>query len=76
MQSVQNYADLPDKSGLTPTQIEVAFFVVRGMDNREIGKRMFIEPRSVAFHVVKLMRFFKVNTRYRLICELYEKGWR
>lgn len=65
-----------DRASLTKTQIEVAEFVVKGLDTKQIGERMFIQPHSVAFHVVALMRKFKVNSRYKLLCKLYEQGWR
>lgn len=66
----------PDMTGLTKTQIEVAKYVVSGMDNIDIARVMFISPTSVIFHTSGLMRFFKAATRYKLICILYEKGWR
>lgn len=66
----------PVTDGLTKCQIEVGKLLVKGMDNHEMGRRLFVEKRTIEFHVCALMRAFNVPTRYKLICALYDAGWR
>lgn len=66
----------PQMSGLTRSQIEVAKLLIKGFDNREMGRRLFVEKKTIEFHVCGLMRAFNVPTRYKLICALYDAGWR
>ncbi len=66
----------PDTSKMTKTQAEVAGYLAKGMRNDQIAEKLFIQPDSVKFHVCALMRIFNVNSRYKVICALYDAGWR
>lgn len=52
---------------LTPRQREVAHLIARGLTNDEIGKVLFIDEKSVKFHVTRLLAKCNVTSRAKLI---------
>jgi DNA-binding NarL/FixJ family response regulator len=54
------------KPGFTPREREVLTLLVAGFSNREIGRNMGIEERTVKAHVAKLLRKVGVPNRIAL----------
>ena len=50
-------------AGLTPREREVLTEVAKGRTNREIGKALFISPKTVSVHVTNLMNKLGVSNR-------------
>jgi DNA-binding CsgD family transcriptional regulator len=48
---------------LSPRELEVAQLVAEGLTNPEIGKRLFISPRTVTTHLVKIYDRLGVHSR-------------
>ena len=48
---------------MSDREIEVLVLLARGMTNKEIGKRLFISPRTVGHHVAHVYEKTKVKTR-------------
>jgi DNA-binding CsgD family transcriptional regulator len=46
--------------GLTEREKEVARLMAEGLDNKEIGKRLFLSTRTAAFHVTNIFRKFGI----------------
>ena len=46
--------------GLTEREKEVARLIVEGFDNKDIGERLFISSRAIAFHVTNIFRKFGI----------------
>jgi DNA-binding CsgD family transcriptional regulator len=49
--------------GLTPRQCETLFWLVRGLRDREIARKMGVSPRTVEHHVSGVLQKLKVKTR-------------
>lgn len=56
-------AELIDLPGLTGREREVLALLAGGRSNREIGRLLFISPRTVAKHVENLLAKLKVRSR-------------
>jgi HD-GYP domain-containing protein (c-di-GMP phosphodiesterase class II) len=50
-------------SGLTDREVEVLVLLARGLTNKQIGKKLFISPRTVGHHVAHIYEKTKVKTR-------------
>jgi len=46
--------------GLTEREKEVARLMAEGLDNKDIGERLFLSTRTVAFHVTNIFRKFGI----------------
>jgi DNA-binding CsgD family transcriptional regulator len=46
--------------GLTEREKEIARLMVEGLDNKEIGERLFISSATIAFHVTNIFRKFGI----------------
>jgi len=46
--------------GLTEREKEVARLMVEGFDNKDIGERLFLSSRAIAFHVTNIFRKFGI----------------
>jgi DNA-binding CsgD family transcriptional regulator len=53
----------PELSALTPREHEVLSAVAEGLTNRQVGRRLGLQERTVAVHVSSVLR--KTNTRSR-----------
>jgi HD-GYP domain-containing protein (c-di-GMP phosphodiesterase class II) len=49
--------------GLSAREMEVLRLLVRGLSNREMGKRLFISPKTVGHHVQHIYGKIEVSTR-------------
>jgi pSer/pThr/pTyr-binding forkhead associated (FHA) protein len=59
---------------LSPRELEVAQLVADGLTNPEIGKRLFISPRTVTTHLVKIYDRLGVHSRAALTRYILERG--
>ncbi|MHC9043300.1 response regulator [Microbacterium saperdae] len=70
----------PDKEALfaqlTPRELEVVHLVVEGLDNTEIGKRIFISPFTVKTHVNRAMMKVTARDRAHLVSLAVQAGIR
>jgi predicted ATPase/DNA-binding CsgD family transcriptional regulator len=55
---------------LTPAQREVARMVGEGLTNPEVGRRLFISPRTVGHHLAQIYQKLGIHSRGALIKEL------
>lgn len=60
---------------LTPRQIEILYFLLRGLSAREIGICLHISRRTVEDHINNLKALFFVNKKSSLISIALEKGY-
>jgi DNA-binding NarL/FixJ family response regulator len=63
-----------EPSPLSPRELEVAQLVAEGLTNPEIGKRLFISPRTVTTHLVKIYDRIGVHSRASLTRYILERG--
>ena len=61
--AVLKYGAVRD-AGITGRELEVARLVAAGLDNREIGKRLFISPKTVKNHLTSI--YAKTGARNRV----------
>ncbi|CEG93002.1 response regulator [Propionibacterium freudenreichii] len=70
----------PDKAklfeGLTPRELEVVRLVVEGLDNAEIGRRVFISPFTAKTHVDRAMAKVGARDRAQLVSLAVQAGIR
>lgn len=52
---------------LTPREREISALVIRGYTNKEIGRSLFIAPRTVETHRLRMMRKLGIHTMSELI---------
>ncbi len=51
---------------LTPQELEIASLAVQGLTNREIGRQLFLSPRTVGSHLYRIFPKLGVRTRAQL----------
>jgi DNA-binding NarL/FixJ family response regulator len=61
---------------LTPRELEVVGLIVEGLDNREIGARMFISPLTVKTHANRAMTKVGARDRAQLVSIAVQAGLR
>jgi DNA-binding NarL/FixJ family response regulator len=61
-------ADGPPKGidGLTSQQLQIVRLAAAGLTNRQIGKRLFLSPRTVGFHLYQAFPKLGVTARTQL----------
>lgn len=59
---------------LTPTELEVVRLAAEGLTNGEIGRRLFISPRTVSTHLTHVFGKLGVSTRVQLAAEVARRG--
>lgn len=52
---------------LTPQELQVVMLAAEGAGNREIGARLFLSPRTVAYHLYKAFPKLGVSSRTELV---------
>jgi DNA-binding NarL/FixJ family response regulator len=50
-------------AGLSEREVDVLVLLARGLTNKEIGRRLFISPRTVGHHVAHIYEKTAVKTR-------------
>lgn len=70
----------PDKAALfaalTPRELEVVALIVAGLDNTEIGRRIFISPYTVKTHANRAMMKVSARDRAQLVSLAIQAGIR
>ncbi|WP_419703046.1 response regulator [Promicromonospora sp. NFX87] len=70
----------PDKAKLfaelTPRELEVVTLIVEGLDNAEIGRRIFISPFTVKTHANRAMMKVGARDRAQLVSLAFRAGIR
>ncbi|MFJ6019221.1 AAA family ATPase [Nocardiopsis alba] len=61
-------------AGLTSREVEVLVEVAKGSSNREIGRTLFISPKTVSVHVTNLMAKLGVDNRTAAAAKARELG--
>lgn len=56
-----------DKNSLTDREKEVLICLVQGMNNKEIGKALFISDKTVKIHVSKIFKKLDVKSRSQVV---------
>jgi len=51
---------------LTAQELEIAGLVAQGMTNREVGRQLFLSPRTVGSHLYRIFPKLGVTTRAQL----------
>jgi DNA-binding NarL/FixJ family response regulator len=59
---------------LSPRQREVMHYVLQGLPNKVIGKRLGMADGTVKTHLNTIYRVFAVNSRAQLILKARESG--
>jgi DNA-binding CsgD family transcriptional regulator len=59
---------------LTPQQLQIAQLAARGFTNREIAAKVFLSPKTVAFHLYNVYPKLQITTRSQLLRALEETG--
>ena len=54
---------------LTKTEKAVAAQLVKGLSNKEIGKRLFVQEKTVKFHLTSIYRKVGVRSRAEYIAK-------
>ena len=62
------------ESALTPRELEVLGLVADGLSRDEIGRRLFISPKTVGTHIERIFRKLGVHTRAQAVSFAYEHG--
>jgi DNA-binding CsgD family transcriptional regulator len=60
---------------LTDREKEVLFFMVTGLSNKEIAKKLFISPGTVKTHTLNIYQKMRVSNRTSAIMKAIESGW-
>lgn len=71
-ESTVQYHQLFDK--LTPREREVFQLVAEGLSNSEVGKRLFISPRTVEIHRAAMMRKLGIKNHIALVTYAVKRG--
>lgn len=61
--------------GLTPSEEKVFRQVVRGLTNKEIGKRLQVSPRTVQTHLSSIMTKLNLDNRSQIVRFAFEHGY-
>lgn len=63
------------KSVLSEREIEILKYIVEGMNNKDISKKLFISEHTVLTHKRNIMRKLNVNSTPQLIVKSLQKGF-
>ncbi|HEX5062266.1 MAG TPA: response regulator transcription factor [Kofleriaceae bacterium] len=67
VEKVLNATEAQPHDRLTPREREISALVLRGYTNKEIGQSLFIAPRTVETHRLRMMRKLGIHTMSELI---------
>jgi len=65
----------PSSRHLSPREIEVLRLGARGMNNKEIGKQLFVSERTVQSYFTSLFEKFGVGSRLEAVLKALKEGW-
>lgn len=60
---------------LTPREVEILELIARGLNNREIGERLFLSLHTIKNHVHKILQKLQVSRRSDAVKYAHEKQW-
>ena len=60
---------------LTPREVEILELVAKGLNNREIGERLFLSLHTIKNHVHKILQKLQVSRRSDAVKYALEKQW-
>lgn len=63
------------RAALTPRQASVAQMMLDGLANKEIAERLAISPRTVKFHVARVLEKAGVGNRQELSARARRGEW-
>jgi DNA-binding CsgD family transcriptional regulator len=58
---------------LTPQELQVAMLVADGKTNREVGKQLFLSPKTIEWHLGHVYRKLGISSRGKLLRVLEEQ---
>lgn len=64
----------PARLGLTPREFEVLGWLVQGLCNKEIARKLGIEEQTVKNHLRPIFQKFAVARRTELLVKVFEQG--
>ena len=59
---------------LTPQELQVALLVAEGATNKEVGRRLFLSPKTIETHLGRVYRKVNVRSRTELASLLAREG--
>lgn len=60
---------------LTPREVEILELIAKGLNNREIGERLYLSLHTIKNHVHKILQKLQVSRRSDAVKYAYEKQW-
>lgn len=60
---------------LTPREVEILELIAKGLNNREIGERLFLSLHTIKNHVHKILQKLQVSRRSDAVKYAHEKQW-
>ena len=63
-----------DKHGLTPRELAVLALLTAGKTNREIGRELYMSPKTASVHVTRLMQKLGVTSRVQAAAMAHRLG--
>jgi DNA-binding NarL/FixJ family response regulator len=65
----------PEPLPFTPAEQKVFLEVIEGLDNRQIGDRLCLSPRTVQSHISSILKQLQLKNRSQLIRYAFEQGY-
>jgi len=62
------------KRKLTERESQCMYYLVRGMTAKEIGRKMFLSPKTVEYYINSVKTKFHCRTRSELICKILDEN--
>jgi DNA-binding NarL/FixJ family response regulator len=62
------------ESALTSREVEVLSLVADGLSRDEIGRRLFISPKTVGTHIERIFKKLGAHTRAQAVAFAYQHG--
>ena len=59
---------------LTPREMDVLRLLAQGLPNRKIGERLFINERTVKYHVAAILAKLEAANRTEAVMRAIERG--
>lgn len=60
---------------LTPREVEILELIAKGLNNREIGERLFLSLHTIKNHVHKILQKLQVSRRSDAVKYAHEQQW-